>query len=189
VILGPPGSRDWDQKTLPNGSAGAAHVILAASSGVTFRSNFDLFEPRTVPDEDDLRLSMEERVALVSPLTLDAWAFKAEPVAESRLPRHIVRVLRGRRWVPRRREYAVVRVTEGDKGIDLWVRCSQSNRRVITALKRCGAFENQRKGSSATGHHLSSRHASSQDRRHYWNRRRAISECILQTGSIRILKV
>jgi deoxyribodipyrimidine photolyase len=49
------------------------------------------------PDEDDLRLSIEERVALVWPLTLDAWAFKGEPVAESRLPRHIVRVLRGRR--------------------------------------------------------------------------------------------
>jgi hypothetical protein len=49
------------------------------------------------PDEDDLRLSIEERVALVWPLTLDAWAFKGEPVAESRLPLHIVRVLRGRR--------------------------------------------------------------------------------------------
>jgi hypothetical protein len=48
-------------------------------------------------DEDDLRLSMEERVALVWPLTLDAWAFEGEPVAESRLPRHIGRVLRGRR--------------------------------------------------------------------------------------------
>jgi hypothetical protein len=49
------------------------------------------------PDEDDLRLSIEERIALVWPLTVDAWAFKGERVAESRLPRHIVRVLRGRR--------------------------------------------------------------------------------------------
>jgi len=49
------------------------------------------------PDDDDLRLSVEERIALVWPLTVDSWAFKGEPVAESRLPRHIVRVFRGRR--------------------------------------------------------------------------------------------
>jgi len=60
---------------------------------------------------DDLRLSMEERVALVWPLTLDAWAFKGEPIAESRLPRYIVRVLRGRRWIPRRRGDAVPGIT------------------------------------------------------------------------------
>ena len=49
------------------------------------------------PDENDLFLTMEERIAMVWPLTVDAWAFKGDPVAESRLPRHIVRILRGGR--------------------------------------------------------------------------------------------
>jgi hypothetical protein len=35
-----------------------------------------------------------ERLQMMWQLTLDAWAFKGEPVAELRLPRHIVRVLR-----------------------------------------------------------------------------------------------
>ena len=56
---------------------------------MTFRSNFVLFETKGGPDEDDLCLSMEERLALVWPLTLDAWAFKGEPGAESRLPQGI----------------------------------------------------------------------------------------------------
>ena len=38
-----------------------------------------------------------ERVGMLWQLTLDAWAFKGEPVAEPRLPRHVVRVIRGRR--------------------------------------------------------------------------------------------
>jgi hypothetical protein len=36
-----------------------------------------------------------ERIGMMWQLALDAWAFMGEPVAaESRLPRHIVRVLR-----------------------------------------------------------------------------------------------
>jgi hypothetical protein len=35
-----------------------------------------------------------ERLGMMWQLALDAWAFKGEPVAESRLPRHIVRLLR-----------------------------------------------------------------------------------------------
>ena len=35
-----------------------------------------------------------QRLAMMWQLTLDAWAFKGEPLAELRLPRHIVRVLR-----------------------------------------------------------------------------------------------
>ena len=49
------------------------------------------------PDEDDLRLTIEERLSLVWPLTVDAWAFKGEPLVDSRLSRHIVHVFRGRR--------------------------------------------------------------------------------------------
>ena len=58
---------------------------------------FRPLESKSGPDEDDLRLTIEERIALVWPLTVDAWAFKGEPVAESRLPRHIVHILRGKR--------------------------------------------------------------------------------------------
>jgi len=49
--------------------------------------------------EDDayLRsLSPEERIAMVWPLTLQAWAFKEGLDHEPRLQRHIVRVIRGR---------------------------------------------------------------------------------------------
>jgi hypothetical protein len=44
---------------------------------------------------DDLRSTTPaERLEMMWQLTLDAWAFKGEPVDELRLPRHIVRVLR-----------------------------------------------------------------------------------------------
>lgn len=36
----------------------------------------------------------EERVAMMWQLAVDAWAFKGEPVGESRLPRHVVRLVR-----------------------------------------------------------------------------------------------
>jgi hypothetical protein len=44
--------------------------------------------------EDDLaNTSAAERMEMVWQVTLDAWAFKGEPV-EPRLPRHVVRVVR-----------------------------------------------------------------------------------------------
>lgn len=44
---------------------------------------------------DDLRSTTPaQRLGMMWQLTLDAWAFKGEPVAELRLPRHTVRVLR-----------------------------------------------------------------------------------------------
>lgn len=46
-------------------------------------------------DKDDLESTTPaQRIEMMWQLTLDAWAFKGEPVAELRLPRHIVRVLR-----------------------------------------------------------------------------------------------
>lgn len=46
--------------------------------------------------EDDLRgTTVEERFNMMWQLALDAWAFKGEPVVEQRLPRHVVRVIRG----------------------------------------------------------------------------------------------
>lgn len=48
--------------------------------------------------EDDLRdTTPEERLEMMWPLAVDAWAFKGEPVGESRLLRHVVRVVRGGR--------------------------------------------------------------------------------------------
>ena len=46
-------------------------------------------------DHDDFsRTTPAERLQMMWQLTVDAWAFKGERVAELRLPRHIVRVLR-----------------------------------------------------------------------------------------------
>ena len=46
-------------------------------------------------DWDDLsRTTPAERLQMIWQLTVDAWAFKGEAIAELRLPRHIVRVLR-----------------------------------------------------------------------------------------------
>jgi hypothetical protein len=45
--------------------------------------------------EDDLRMSTPaERLAMVWPLTLDAWLFKGRSVGEPRLQKHIVCVKR-----------------------------------------------------------------------------------------------
>lgn len=38
-----------------------------------------------------------ERIGMIWQLTIDAWAFTGTFDAESRLPRHVVRVIRGRR--------------------------------------------------------------------------------------------
>ncbi len=38
--------------------------------------------------------TMAERIEMVWPLTVTAWAFKGEAVGESRLPRHIVHIQR-----------------------------------------------------------------------------------------------
>jgi hypothetical protein len=46
-------------------------------------------------ENDDLKnTTPQERWAMMWQLALDAWAFKGEPVAESRLQRHIIRVYR-----------------------------------------------------------------------------------------------
>ena len=48
--------------------------------------------------DDDLRSTTAgERLGMMWQLTVDAWAFKGEDVAESRLSRHVVRVIRGKR--------------------------------------------------------------------------------------------
>ena len=47
--------------------------------------------------ENDLRdTTAEQRMSMVWQLTLDAWAFRGEPVAPT-FPRHVARVVRGKR--------------------------------------------------------------------------------------------
>lgn len=47
-------------------------------------------------NEADLQTSTPaQRLGMMWQLALDAWAFKGESVAESRLPRHVVRVVQG----------------------------------------------------------------------------------------------
>ena len=49
-------------------------------------------------DESDLdNTTPAERIDMMWQLTCDAWAFTGEFDAESRLPRHVVRVIRGGR--------------------------------------------------------------------------------------------
>jgi hypothetical protein len=38
----------------------------------------------------------EERIGMMWQLALDAWEMKGEPVVDPRLPRHVVRVIRGK---------------------------------------------------------------------------------------------
>jgi len=45
-------------------------------------------------DDDLIATTPAQRLAMMWQLTVDAWAFKGESIAELRLPRHIVRVLR-----------------------------------------------------------------------------------------------
>lgn len=45
-------------------------------------------------DEELKDTTPAERLAMVWPLTVDVWAFMGYDIAESRLSRHIVRVLR-----------------------------------------------------------------------------------------------
>lgn len=45
--------------------------------------------------DDEIRSTTPaQRLEMMWQLALDAWAFKGEPIAELRLPRHIIRVLR-----------------------------------------------------------------------------------------------
>lgn len=45
-------------------------------------------------EADPLAATPGERLAMMWQLTLDSWAFMGKPLDESRLPRHVVRVLR-----------------------------------------------------------------------------------------------
>jgi hypothetical protein len=47
-------------------------------------------------NDSDLRdTTPAERIGMMWQVALDAWAFKGEPVADTRLPRHVVRVKKG----------------------------------------------------------------------------------------------
>jgi hypothetical protein len=52
-------------------------------------------------DDGDLRdTTAAERIAMMWQLALDAWAFQGEPV-EPQFQRHVVRIIRGRKDIPR----------------------------------------------------------------------------------------
>jgi hypothetical protein len=63
-------------------------------------ANRQIIRKSTLADqgkEDDLRdTTAEDRLKMMWQLALDAWAMKGEKI-ESRLPRHVVRVIRGGR--------------------------------------------------------------------------------------------
>ena len=63
------------------------------------RTNYSVRVTHLHAPEDDAyvrSLSPAERIAMVWPLTLQAWAFKEGLDDEPRLQRHVVRVVRGR---------------------------------------------------------------------------------------------
>jgi hypothetical protein len=47
-------------------------------------------------EQDFAGTTPAERIGMIWPLTLEAWAFKGMTDAESRLPRHLVSVHRGK---------------------------------------------------------------------------------------------
>jgi hypothetical protein len=54
-----------------------------------------VIRPGEKPPADEVRmLQPAERIAMMWSLAVDAWAFKGEPVGESRLPRHTAHILR-----------------------------------------------------------------------------------------------
>lgn len=54
-----------------------------------------LSEQGTASDLKDM--TPGERIDVMWQLALDAWAIMGEPVVEPRLPRHVVRLVRGKR--------------------------------------------------------------------------------------------
>ena len=55
-----------------------------------------VIRPGQEAPNDDLRgKTPEERLEMMWPLVVDTWAFMGKPLDESRLPRHVVRVVRG----------------------------------------------------------------------------------------------
>jgi hypothetical protein len=53
-----------------------------------------LHESVSRDDHVETPTSAADRLNMMWQLTLDAWAFKGEPVVEQRLPRHIVHIYR-----------------------------------------------------------------------------------------------
>ena len=61
------------------------------------RPDYPIRKIRIGEDERDPHLestTAEERILMMWPLTVQAWAFKGEDVSESRLQRHVVHIFR-----------------------------------------------------------------------------------------------
>jgi len=77
-----------------------SQAVRANSRGAEVSESDRTVRVRPLHDEgverDYLAMTPEERLSIMWQLTVDSWAFKGEPLDESRLPRHVVRVIRGR---------------------------------------------------------------------------------------------
>jgi hypothetical protein len=88
-------------QVLENPGPGAARGLylplqMAANTSQARRVS-RIFRGGARPPEDDLVPgTAAERLQMMWPLTLDAWAFRGESI-EPRLQRHTVRIVRGRR--------------------------------------------------------------------------------------------
>ena len=76
----------------PDSEPVAAEEPLEAKRVVTIRKLH--LSQEGVDDDEVARMTPEQRMELIWPLTVDAWAMMGEDIAEFRLPRHVVRVIR-----------------------------------------------------------------------------------------------
>ena len=76
----------------PNSEPDAVETASETKRVVTIRK-IHLSE-EGVDDDEVARMTPEQRMELIWPLTVDAWAMMGEDIAEFRLPRHVVRVIR-----------------------------------------------------------------------------------------------
>ncbi len=74
---------------------GGANVIIGAKLMSVEGKKLEISQLADQDKHDDLfATTPAQRIQMMWQLALDAWAFKGDRIAELRLPRHIVRVLR-----------------------------------------------------------------------------------------------
>lgn len=67
-------------------------------------------------NDDDLKYTTPaERVGMMWQLALDAWAFMGEPVRESRLPRHVMRIVKNKRAAGRPKDFGDIARLEANE--------------------------------------------------------------------------
>jgi len=71
-------------------------VVTELTANRTIRKYYSHAEADSADADYYESLTMAERVEMMWPLAVQAWAFMGEDIAESRLSRHIVRIQRSR---------------------------------------------------------------------------------------------